>query len=76
MKKVLFTVCIGSPLVPAGYQLRAYAEVYGFNALKHLRPACWVGGLITIDENHEFQLVLDKRWLQVAGGMRRLVRVA
>eukprot|EP01127_Copromyxa_protea_P000001 TRINITY_DN0_c0_g1_i1.p1 TRINITY_DN0_c0_g1~~TRINITY_DN0_c0_g1_i1.p1 ORF type:complete len:673 (-),score=149.02 TRINITY_DN0_c0_g1_i1:52-2070(-) len=53
--------------VPRDYQLRAYAEVYGKDSNGQLKAACWIGGLVTLDKNHEFKLVLDNRWFQAEG---------
>jgi len=48
-------------------KLRAFAEVWGTNPkTKDLEPACWVGGLVSIDGGF-VTLELDTKWLQLAG---------
>jgi hypothetical protein len=50
-----------------GDQLRAYAEVLGFDpATNEFKQACWIGGIVPL-ENNVVSLELDTNWLKLAG---------
>lgn len=47
-------------------QIRAYAEVLGTDATGALKPACWIGGIVLL-QNGVVTLELDVNWLKLAG---------
>jgi len=50
-----------------GDQLRAYAEVWGFDPQNMVqKAACWIGGVVQ-SANNFVTLELDTKWLQLAG---------
>eukprot|EP01126_Amoeba_proteus_P053044 TRINITY_DN6448_c0_g1_i8.p1 TRINITY_DN6448_c0_g1~~TRINITY_DN6448_c0_g1_i8.p1 ORF type:complete len:411 (-),score=74.58 TRINITY_DN6448_c0_g1_i8:152-1384(-) len=46
--------------------LRGYAEVYGLDSTGNSKPACWIGGLISLEDS-QASLELNLKWLQLAG---------
>lgn len=47
-------------------KIRAYAEVLGKNNKGEYVPACWVGGVVSIN-NDAIELVMDLNWLSMNG---------
>lgn len=60
---ILIAVNGGGGQQPA---LRAYTEVYGRTSSGELKPACWIGGLVS-PTNGFISLELNTKWLELAG---------